>query len=770
MLLGSTELALSADPNVENDLPPSWAILDPLFAPLAAAFTHIRDSAIIYSADGEVVVWNNGATRLFGYSFEEARGQEACFLCLPGQSNDTLKLFSRAVAGHPVEPCRVERVQKDGSTICVSTRVTPLEDADGNVFGVLFLSSDVSREVAQERRETELKMRESDIATLVPDALFVHRNNEIVWANAAAIETFGAQSVEEFVGRSPWDLIAPDDLPRIKERNANLGPAELSRPTFAHRVRLDGVSFPSEGRGASITWEGEPATLMTVRDLSDQERTANALAESEKRQRDLVDISPDAILVHIDGEIVFANQAAVEMFGATTEADLVGRQNSTLVHPDDWRRITASWSENDEANDSDLLEVRQLRLDGSEFIGQGSGKHISWHGRDAFIAVIRDVTDQIEAMKALAESEARQRDFAQISPDAMLIHIDGRIVFVNDAAIEMFRAESADKLIGQEVLNTIHPDDRNVLQTKFDAVEVSAGIDFFEAKRLRLDGTTFEGEGRFRPVQWEGNAAILVVIRDITDRKAAQAKLLESEQFHRQIVQVNPDAVIIHAEGKIVFVNQSAVDTFRAKDESELLGRAINDLVPPEMVEHVEMRRQQVEERGFATTTPALRQRLDGTGFMADVTGSRCIWEGSAAILSVMRDATDRIETQQVREEIEERYQRILDLSPDAIFVHCESRLVYTNPAAVQMFGASDRFELIGRDVTDFIHPDARERVVQSREILDGGGNISNERVSRLRLDGTPFVSDSNGAMIDWDGNQAFLVIAREISGQGVQG
>jgi len=75
-----------------------------VFAPLAAAFSHIHDSAIVCSADGEVVIWNAGAEELFGYTFAEAQKKDVCFLCPPEQSADTLKLFARALSGQPVAP------------------------------------------------------------------------------------------------------------------------------------------------------------------------------------------------------------------------------------------------------------------------------------------------------------------------------------------------------------------------------------------------------------------------------------------------------------------------------------------------------------------------------------------------------------------------------------------------------------------------------------------------------------------------------------------
>lgn len=736
-----------------------------IYAPLAAAFSHLQDSAIVYSADGEIVVWNAGAENLFGYTFEEARRRDVCFLCTPEESGDTLKLFSRALSAQPVEPRQVDRIRKDGSRVRVSVRVSPLENAAGEIFGVLFLARDVSSEVAREQRLTELALRERDIVTLVPDAIYIHRNGKILWANAAAIEMFGAQSQTDFIGRSAWDLIVPEDLPRVLESHGKLGDAVGSRTIHVRRRRIDGSEFPTEGRGATIVWEEEHATLMVVRDISDHVRTASALVESEERQRDFAEISPDAVIVHVDGEIVFANQAAVEMFAATSADQLIGMQNSSLVTSEDWARVVESWAkQSSSAPGSDFLQVEQLRLDGSTFQGQGRAKPIVWDNQDALLVVIRDMSKQIEKERELAAAEARQRDFAAISPDAMLVHVDGEIVFVNDAALTMFRAESEADMIGKPVIEIIHPDDRAALQNNIDTALDHMSADFFEVRRLRLDGTSFLGEGRFQTVDWKGVSGVLVVIRDVTEKVAAQDALLESEERYRQIVEVTPDAVLVHVDDQIVFANQAAATMFGASTVTNLIGRQMMDLVPARERVHAMERRQRVAVDGVVPLSSLPRCRLDGSEFMADVIGSMYVWDGAPAILTIMRDITERIEAERARELLEERNRDILDLSPEAILVHCAGDIVFANRAAARMFGGRTPADIVGLPIMDLVHPDEHERILLSRKKMDVGDLFEEKEVRRLRLDGSDFYTRSSGALIDWDGEPGFIVIASDIT------
>lgn len=383
---------------------PGDNVTDP-FAALEPAFAFLPDAAVVWAPEGEIVLWNKAAEALFGYSYDEARSQDVSFLSPPEDTGASIKLFSRALSGQTVEPRRVERMCKDGTRVRVSLRASPLRNEAGKIFGALFLARDLRTEEEHENRLNELHAREREIAALVPDALYVHRGGKIVWANPAAVEIFGAQSLTDLIGRSPWDLVQSEDLEQVLERNAGLSEAIASRPIFIQRKRLDGSLFPAEGRGAKLMWDGELATLMIVRDFSERERADNALAESEARQQEFAEISPDAMFVHQDGEIVFANAAALEMFGAGGVDEFVGHALVEFLHPDDVGLVVENWERTRRGERGEIIQARRLHVDGSEFVGEARHRSISWNGEDAFLVTLRDITDQIEAQAAIEKSE-----------------------------------------------------------------------------------------------------------------------------------------------------------------------------------------------------------------------------------------------------------------------------------------------------------------------------------------------------------------------------
>ena len=115
----------------------------------------------------------------------------------------------------------------------------------------------------------------------------------------------------------------------------------------------------------------------------------------------------------------------------------------------------------------------------------------------------------------------------------------------------------------------------------------------------------------------------------------------------------------------------------------------------------------------------------------------------------------------------EERYRRLVDVSPDPMCVHSHGRVVYVNPAGVRGFGAHSSEELVGRPITDFVDPDSIESMLARILALSGEGDSSppSEAVL-LRLDGSPLEVEAVSVLTTWDGEPAYQVIFRDLTAQ----
>jgi len=134
-----------------------------------------------------------------------------------------------------------------------------------------------------------------------------------------------------------------------------------------------------------------------------------ALRESEDRYRRLVELSPDAIIVHKKGGIEFANAAAARLVGAQSPEDLLGRSLFPFVHPDSWPLVLTRLQRLREGSNVPLVEGRFVRLDGSTIDVEVTATPFTHEGAQAVQVVAREITDRRQAQDALR----RQKEFLE---------------------------------------------------------------------------------------------------------------------------------------------------------------------------------------------------------------------------------------------------------------------------------------------------------------------------------------------------------------------
>ncbi|OQY05184.1 MAG: hypothetical protein B6I22_07895 [Desulfobacteraceae bacterium 4572_123] len=200
------------------------------------------------------------------------------------------------------------------------------------------------------------------------------------------------------IGRPYLDLVHPDDRAGSKERMKNALPGNWCAPLREHRfITLDGRIIEVESSGTAFKHRGKLMLQTVSTNISERKQAENALRESEKRYRDLMDMMPDAVMVWADERIVFANPAAARLLGAADPKELIGRLYRKVVHPDyhdiGKKRIQIVHNGGKLA----IAEIMFTRLDGESICCEATGEAITFHGRQAILSVWRDITDRKKA-------------------------------------------------------------------------------------------------------------------------------------------------------------------------------------------------------------------------------------------------------------------------------------------------------------------------------------------------------------------------------------
>lgn len=187
------------------------------------------------------------------------------------------------------------------------------------------------------------------------------------------------------------------------------------------------------------------------------------------------------------------------------------------------------------------------------------------------------------------------------------------------------------------------------------------------------------------------------VIESAANLAAIAIEHTRKEETLHQLVEVLPDAVVMHCQGKIVYANTAAAKLFGATDVHSLPGMAILDLV------HSDMQSMVLERMGKAVQTPMppveeKLQRLDGSVFDAEVTALPVKYQGSPAIEVIIHDLSAR-----KRAEAEARRLRVaMEHAPEGIFIaDSEGRITYCNSAFARESGLEPD-QMLGRYAAEF--------------------------------------------------------------------
>ncbi len=245
--------------------------------------------------------------------------------------------------------------------------------------------------------------------------------------------------------------------------------------------------------------------------------------EGEIRYRQLAALIPDAVSIHRDGMWVYANPAAVAMFGARSAADLLGTPVIERVHPDDRpavaERIRRMLELGEEAP---MIEERLLRLDGTEFWGEVQARPFDDDGSLSVLVVVRDVTarKQAERRSALLEAAVMQSD-----EPIMILDDRGFIVICNAAAARLY-GRAPEALLGASVAELRGGRMGDDLYEEIVGA-IRAGCSWQGEFRLEGANGARLVARRVSPVFDEHGRVThqIVVDRDITEERERQAKM-----------------------------------------------------------------------------------------------------------------------------------------------------------------------------------------------------------------------------------------------------
>ena len=626
--------------------------------------------------------------------------------------------------------------------------------AEGQVKGLLILANRKPRQSSEReerfisaavsqlrtfllRHSAELAQKESEaryraITEAAFEGIAIHREGQILKANNAFATIFGREGAE-LEGSSILDL-ASDDASRAALQKIVYGEGSATLTS----TRPDGTQIYLEAVGRPGTWEGFPAGVVAMRDTTNERlmEEARESARLDARFRAYVQNSTEIIqILDAQGMIQYASPTLERYTGIEPES-VVGTDFFSIMHPYDVQEVRDLLADiMEQPMRSDRVRLRLLTEEGEWRHFQVAFTNLLEDTAVKGILVsAHDITDIVLAQRSMVESEARFRTLFDRSPDAVFVEDEeGTILDINEQGAQLHEMPR-EELVGLTVFELMPEASRETAKANFRKL-FTGEISYLEGVSHGKSGKVTPIEIRSSSVQYEDKTALILQVRDITERKRSAEKLAATLEKMRATFDSTLDGIlVVDNQGIVLDYNARFLD-ITGLDQQQLAGgqphAGLDELA--DLMEQPRIFRETVAKLE-ANPGDGMRYvfaRKDGRVFEfynqsmrhEDVPIGR-LW--------FFHDVTDLKRTEAALQENETKFRAIFSQANDAILVLEAYHIIECNGMAEEMFGLN-RLDLLSRDLFDFspeLQPDGSNSrsVMASRtgDALDGNNQYFN--------------------------------------------
>lgn len=473
------------------------------------------------------------------------------------------------------------------------------------------------------------------------------------------------------------------------------------------------------------------------------------------------------IVRDLGGRITVWSTGAERLYGWTREA-VLGR----LVHD----LLATEFPKPLAEVEADLLrdgewqgELRHTRRDGRSV-------YVASHwalqrGRDGQPIAVIEVNNDISGAKEADESRLRLAAIIESSDDAIIGKtLDGIVTSWNAAAETLF-GYRRDEIVGRPIATLFPPDRIREEEAILARIRCGERVDHYETVRRRKDGSELTVSLTISPVR-DATGAIVgasKIVRDITERRRREDALRESEERYRRLADLNPEALFVQVDGRIVYANAAMLRLYRATAKEDLIGRSVFEVVHPDSHAIAQARSDRIRRSGDSQPLVEQRwRRLDGSIVEVEVASAMVTWRGGTGIQVVTRDLTERKRAEADLRRREAHLASILATVPDAMIVIDARGIMQSfSTTAERLFGYSAD-EVVGRNVSILMPSPYREAhdgylarylATGERRII-GVGRV----VIGQRKNGTTFPMELAVGEVVLEGERLFTGFVRDLT------
>jgi PAS domain S-box-containing protein len=619
-------------------------------------------------------------------------------------------------------------------------------------------------ETQRKRLEEELQLSEAKYRALVDNAneiIVVVQDNMSKFSNRKAAEVTG-YSVEELTSRPFADFIHPDDLQKSLENYAKRLSGEESTPLSLMRIITKSGDIKwIEFSWSKFIWEGKPALLYLINDITERKKMESALIESESRYRELAESVTDVFFA-MDEKLRYTywNKASEELLGISAK-DALGKSIYDIVPDDESTRRAVSVYQRVLATKEPQHFINERSLGGRDYVFEIS----AYPTKDGLCVYVKDITERKKLEKALEEGEEYYRHIFDSAPFGIGISsIDGKVITLNKA-MEVITGYSAEDFITVNLADTyVNRADREILLRE---IRWHGGVTDYPVQLKRKDGTVYDALLSIRLTTIGDKEFVQTICQDVTERKRAEEALRESEERYRALVELSPEAIFVASEGRHVFINSAGLKLFGASSTNQIIGKPVIDFIHPDYRKIVADRMQDAMKMGIAPHEIEEKfLRLDGTTVDVEVRAAPFIYEGKPAMQAVVRDISERKRAEEALRLSEENFRDSIENSPLGIrIIDEDGKSLYANRALLEMYGydSLEELEAVARK-RRYTPESYAEHIKRVNKRKHGEHVPDHYEISIVRKDGQVRYLSVSRAEVIWNGKREFQMVYQDIT------
>lgn len=376
------------------------------------------DAIVTMDSDGRVVRWSAAAERMFGWQSEEIIGQRLSDHLVPhryraAHEAGMRRFISTREAKILGKTMELFALHRDGHELPVELSLWHVETETGILFGALLRDISARKEAERQLREQEEKYR--SVVENGSEGILVLAGGRLVYCNPFMQRTTG-RSLESMLGQPFTTFIHPDDMGRVVENYQRRLRGEEVEQHYEFRIlTVDGAEVWVELSAVAIEWEGQPATLSFLNDVTQRRKLQEQLLAKTREQEIILQSTVIGIALFQSQQLQWANSRLETMLGYT-HGGLQGRSIGVLFKAErDWSEFLPAVMSTLDNTGAYTGELELLRADGQPIWLQLHGTRLPpSDNAPVSLWTFIDITERKRAETELLNALAREREFGQL--------------------------------------------------------------------------------------------------------------------------------------------------------------------------------------------------------------------------------------------------------------------------------------------------------------------------------------------------------------------